>query len=162
MFSLMTLLDLAEGKPGMLVPVFSSRTTNVPYVQQMDEFLLVREVVPFFEYENYECLPSQYSQSETPTIAIGDKGLIAFRSTNDQIVIGDFEEILKYISENGELIQRDPVLRLQLQRIESAELNPSYALWREVAPKIFSNDVQAKFWIDSELQLYQMACTRFG
>jgi len=53
MFKLILSLDIADGRPGMLVPLFSSSTTNMPYVQQMDEFLLVKEMVPFLDYENY-------------------------------------------------------------------------------------------------------------
>ena len=49
MFNLMLFLDIARGKPGMLVPVFSSDKTNMPYVQQMDEFLIVKDIIPFLE-----------------------------------------------------------------------------------------------------------------
>jgi hypothetical protein len=151
MFKLMVLLDISEGRPGMLVPVLSSPNTNMPYVQQMDEFLIVKEIVPFLEYENYLTI----SHESTQTIAIGDKGLIAFRSSDEAIICGDFEEVLPYIAQNKELISKNPLLRLQLQRIESAELNQSYEVWRTVASQIFKDDDQAKFWVDSELQLFQ-------
>lgn len=152
MFKLMLFLDIAEGKPGMLVPVFSSQNTNMPYVQQMDEFLLIKEMVPFLEYENYRCIPNT---DDAPNVAVGDKGLIAFRSFDERVVCGDFEDALTYISEHANSIAKDPVLHLQLQRIKSAELNPSYALWRDVSSRIFIDESQSKFWLDSELLLYQ-------
>ena len=39
MFDLIYFLDVSEGRPGMLVPLLSAPNTNLPYVQQMDEFL---------------------------------------------------------------------------------------------------------------------------
>ena len=122
MFNLILFLDISDGRIGMLIPVLSSPATNLPYVQQMDEFLQVREVIPFLEYENYPTLPSQ----ERRAVAVGDKGLVAFRSFDETIVCGDVAEIIQYISRNREPISRHPLLHSQLNRVEAAELTPSY------------------------------------
>jgi hypothetical protein len=151
MFRLNIFIDLAEGQPGMLIPVFTSPNTNIPYVQQMDEFMLVKEIVPFLEYENYQC----FAYDNPRTIAVGDKGIIAFRSFDESIVCGDFEEVVDYIDQNQAPIAKNLVLQLQLQRVESTDLKKSYELWRLVATKIFDDEEQAKFWVDSELQLFQ-------
>jgi hypothetical protein len=151
MFELIFLLDIAEGCPGMLVPLFSSKKTNMPYVQQMDEYLIVKDVIPFLEYENYAIVPSDAPRS----VSLGDKGIIAFRSVDNAIICGDFEEVLTYIGAHLDLVSNDPVLRMQLHRVESAELKPSYENWRKVAAQVFDDVDQGKFWIDSELQLFQ-------
>jgi hypothetical protein len=151
MFNLIMFLDISDGQPGMLVPVLSSPNTNLPYVQQMDEFLEVTEIIPFIEYESYPTVPSE----EACTVAIGDSGLIAFRSFDGSIFCGSVREVLIYVAENRELIAKNPLLRSQLHRIEAAELNPSYDEWRAVAAKVFTGEEQRKFWLDSELQLYQ-------
>jgi hypothetical protein len=121
MFKLILSLDIADGRPGMLVPLFSSPTTNMPYVQQMDEFLLVKEMVPFLDYENYPIILHDTAH----TVSIGNKGIIAFRSSDNSIIAGDFEVILSYISQNSELIANNPLLRMQLHRIETAEVEKS-------------------------------------
>jgi hypothetical protein len=151
MFELMLLLDIADGCPGMLVPVFSSKKTNMPYVQQMDEFLIVKDVIPFLEYENYAIVPAEAPRS----VSLGDKGIIAFRSADDAIICGDFQEVLAYIGGHLDVVSKDPVLRMQLHRVESAELKSSYENWRKVAAQVFEDADQSKFWIDSELQLFQ-------
>jgi len=151
MFNLIFFIDISEGRPGMLIPLFSSPNTNLPYVQQMDEFFQVRELVPFLEYENYKTAPSEKARS----IAINDQGLVAFRSTDNAIVCGDVTEILQYIADNQALVSQDQILRSQLHRIEAAELKPSYEAWRAVAGLTFDDEDQRKFWIDSELQLFQ-------
>lgn len=151
MFSLNSFIDVSEGKPGMLVPLLSLSNTNLPYVQQMDEFFQIREIVPFLEYENYPLAGAEIAR----TVAIGDNGLIAFRSFDNNIICGNVSEILEYIAGNKELIEKDDILHSQLQRIEAAELNPSYEVWRKVAARVFPDGEQRKFWIDSELSIFQ-------
>ncbi len=41
------------------------------------------------------------------------------------------------------------------REFELADFNASYELWRQVAAKLFSDESQARFWVDSELQLFQ-------
>jgi hypothetical protein len=91
MFTLNGFVDVSNGRPGMLVPLLSSADTNLPYVQEMDEFFLLKEIIPFLEYENYPIVPESHGRS----IAIGDRGLIAFRSVDGSIFCGNAEETLK-------------------------------------------------------------------
>jgi hypothetical protein len=88
-FKLSMLLDISDGKPGMLVPVFSSPSTNMPYVQQMDEFLMIKDMLPYLDYEHYRIA----QPTSEPVATVGDKGIIAFRTPDDTLVSGDFEEI---------------------------------------------------------------------
>ena len=145
-------LDVSDGKPGMLVPVFSSQNTNMPYVQQMDEFLQVREVLPFLEYEHYPTIPFY---DEDKLIAMGDAGLVAFRSPSSEIVCGKVQEIFEYLAINAELVAENAFLHAQLLRIVSAEFKPSYESWRRVSTSCFENEDQRRFWVDSEHQLFQ-------
>jgi hypothetical protein len=154
MFDLISYIDVSDGKAGMLIPLFGATNTNLPYVQQMDEFFQVREIVPFLEYEYYPLITSEEKRS----IAIGDSGLIAFRSFDGAVICGTPAEILEYIAKNRNAIAQDDFLQLQLHRIEGAELNPSYEVWRRVALKSFpesDQEAQRKFWVDAELSLFQ-------
>lgn len=135
----------------MLVPVFNTATTNLPYVQQMDEFFQVKEVIPYLEYESYELLPADIQK----TIVIGDRGIIAFRAPDNGIVCGDITEILSYIANNRDAIEIHKVLRSQLHRIEAADLNTSYEGWRSIAAEIFHDERQKKLWLESELSIFQ-------
>jgi hypothetical protein len=147
----MLFIDISEGHPGMLIPLLSSPNTNLPYVQQMDEFLQLREIVPFLQYENYLTMPSEVQRSVT----IEDKGLIAFRSYDDSVICGDVSEVMNYIEANHEGISKLPILQCQLNRIVGAELTPSYDVWKSVAAQIFESEAQRTLWVDSELQLFQ-------
>jgi hypothetical protein len=135
----------------MLVPLVSSPTTNLPYVQQMDEFFMVKEFVPFLEFENYPVVPGNNAR----VIAIRDQGLVAFRTPDDSIFCGNLEETLAFLKDNRELVSRSATLRIQLNRVESVELRPSYDAWRTVADAVFEDEDQKKLWIDSELLIFQ-------
>jgi hypothetical protein len=151
MFTLNCFVDLSNGRPGMLVPVLSSPDTNLPYVQQMDEYLVVKEVIPFLEYENYPIIQS----TQELVVTVGDGGLVAFRSADDSIFCGNPEEVLKYIDENRALVATNVLLRIQLNRIESVGLEKSYDDWRDLAKAKFDNEKQRSLWLNSEHRLHQ-------
>jgi hypothetical protein len=151
MFNLNGFIDVSNGRPGMLVPLLSSPDTNLPYVQEMDEFLLVREIIPFLEYENYPTVP----ESQERSVRVGDRGLIAFRSVDGSIFCGNTEEALKYVAENRALIEANLSLRVQLNRIEAVGLEKSYDAWRDLAKSKFNSERQRALWLDSEHRLYK-------
>src|SRR5258708_4185030 len=151
MFYLNGFIDVSNGRPGMLVPLLSSPDTNLPYVQEMDEFLLVKEIIPFLEYENYPTIP----ESQERSVGVGDRGLIAFRSVDGSIFCGNTEEALKYVVENRALIETNLSLRVQLNRIEAVGLEKSYDAWRDLAKSKFDSERQRALWLDSEHRLYK-------
>jgi hypothetical protein len=151
MFSLNGFIDVSEGRPGMLVPLLSSPDTNLPYVQEMDEFLLVKEIIPYLEYENYPVVPA----SDERSIGIGDRGLIAFRSVDGSVFCGNSEEVLMYVSENRTTIQANLALCVQLNRIEAVGLEKSYDAWRDLAKSKFADEKQQTLWIESEHRLFR-------
>ncbi len=150
MFALNAFIDISNGRPGMLVPLLSAPNTNLPYVQQMDEFLIVKEIIPYLEYENYPIVAG----NEARSVEIGDRGLIAFRSVDYTIFCGNTEETLKYVGENKDLIQTSLLLRTQLNRIEAVGLEKSYDVWRDLAKSTFHSERQRALWLDSEYRLY--------
>jgi hypothetical protein len=150
MFKLNGFVDISNGRPGMLVPLLSSPDTNLPYVQEMDEFYLVKEIVPFLECENYPIVP----EAQQLSVAIGDRGLIAFRSVDGSIFCDNTEEALKYIAESRELIEKSLSLRVQLNRITAVGLEKSYDTWRELAKAKFEDERQRALWLDSEHRLH--------
>lgn len=150
MFALQGFVDISNGRPGMLVPLLSSPNTNLPYVQQMDEFLIVKEIIPFLEYENYQVV----SGHETCSVAIGDRGLIAFRQDDETIFCGNTEELLKYLSKNSDSLTMSMALRTQLDRIDTVGLEKSYDRWRDLAKSVFNTERQRTLWIESEHRLF--------
>src|ERR1700730_13726528 len=133
MYKLMQFVDISDGHPGMLIPIFSSNSTNLPYVQQMDEYFQIREMLPFLDYENYSLVLAERGR----TVGVGDRGLVAFRSTDHSIVYGNTTEIIEYIGLHRELIQRSAHLDSQLRRIEGEKLSSMYEPWRLFAKESF-------------------------
>jgi hypothetical protein len=151
MYKLIQFIDLSDGYPGMLIPIFSSNSTNLPYVQQMDEYFQVKEMLPFLEYENYNLVIAD----EARTVDIDDKGLVAFRSTDNSVICGSTTEIIRYIEKSKELIQKSAHLYSQLQRIEGDKLTSMYESWRIVSKESFEHQDQRAFWLNSEVSLFQ-------
>ena len=139
MFNLMLLLDIAEGRPGMLVPVFSSDKTNMPYVQQMDEYLLVKDIIPFLEYENYTTLPAERALS----VSLGEKGVIAFRSADDAIICGDFQDVLAYVRDHVDLLTKDPLLKMQRNRINPLSCSRLMRIGEKFAARSLATQIRA-------------------
>lgn len=146
-----SIIDLQNGKPGMLIPVFITEKSNLPYVQEMDEFMRVFDMVPFFDYDRYSVIPS----SKDFTVQTGDGGLIAFRSYDGEIIQGDIPIIFKYIEENRIFIKNCPTLDIQIQRIEAANLSSSYLAWEAVALSAFKNPEVRKFWLSAEYHTFK-------
>jgi len=151
MFKLTSFLDISGGQPGMLIPLISSPNTNLPYVQQMDEYLVVKALVPFLEYENYSIVQTTTQQN----VVVGDQGLVAFRLPDGTIFSGNVAEVLEYIEAHEELIARSVCLRTQLNRVRSAEYHVSYDGWRDVANSVFDDPEQRKLWLDAEMSHFQ-------
>jgi hypothetical protein len=147
----MQFVDISDGHPGMLIPIFSSNSTNLPYVQQMDEYYQIREMLPFLDYENYNLVLAERGR----TVSVGDRGLVGFRSTDHSIVYGNTAEIIEYIDAHRQLIQRSAHLDSQLRRIEGEKLSSMYEPWRLVAKESFERPDQQAFWLNSEVALFQ-------
>jgi hypothetical protein len=117
----------------------------------MDEFFGVNDLVPFLEYENYPLITA----TEHKPIAVDARGLIAFRTPESSIFCGDVSETIQYIDDHTDSIADYPHLKSQLQRIEASSLTPSYQTWREVADASFSREEQRRYWVNSEVALFQ-------
>jgi hypothetical protein len=145
------LVDASDGEPGMLIPVLSSSSTNLPYVQQMDEYFQVTEMLPFLEYENY---PLVAYNASTGT-EIGDRGLVAFRGIDGSIFCGSTAEVVQQFERSKDEVRTSPHLYSQLLRIEGVELGSIYDAWRTVANATFEGEEQRRFWLESELTHFQ-------
>ena len=150
MFNLNCYIDLNQGRPGMLIPLISSDSTNMPYVQQMDEFFIIKNLMPFLEYDCYPLVSPGISRD----ITLGDQGLIAFRNPDGSIFCGNAKEALAFLSTNSELVSQDALLRMQLNRIESLELPTSRDGWRDAADWVFESQEQKRLWIDAETHVF--------
>ena len=85
----------------------------------------------------------------------GEKGVIAFRSADDAIICGDFQDVLAYVRDHVDLLTKDPLLKMQLNRIESAELQPSTRIGEKFAARSLATQIRANSGSILELQLFQ-------
>jgi hypothetical protein len=151
MYELIQFIDISDGYPGMLIPIFSSNSTNLPYVQQMDEYFQIKEMLPFLDYENYRLVMAERGRA----VGVADRGLVAFRSADHSIVCGNPAEIIEYIEAHRELIRRSAHLDSQLRRIEGEKLSSMHEPWSRVAKESFERGDQQAFWLNSEVALFQ-------
>ncbi len=150
-YTVKTHIDLGNGAPSLLIPVFTSLRTNIPYVQQMDEFMVVVEMIPFFDYENYPCI-SETGQINTE---VGDSGIVAFRDGHGTLRAGPVTDVFSYLESNIDELRQWPLLFMQLQRIRGAELPEMYDAWRLAARAMFDRESEATAWVASEHMLFQ-------
>jgi hypothetical protein len=151
MYNLMQYVDISDGNPGMLIPLFSSSSTNLPYVQEMDEYFQVKAMLPFLDYENYNLVTAERAL----TVGVNDRGLVAFRSADQSIFCGNVADVIRYFEASRELIRKSPHLYSQLGRIEGDQFTSMYENWGLVARESFESKVQQAFWLDSEVSLFQ-------
>lgn len=151
-FEVRTAIDVSDGRPGMMIPILTqSSNNNLPFVQQMDEYFYVTGFIPFPDYENYPTVPIVKNLS----VDISEQGVIIFRRSDGHIFCGTISDALSYIDEHRSIIDTSSLLKVQLNRIEGAELAPSYEAWKVAAQSTFVSDDQRRRWVESEHTLFQ-------
>jgi hypothetical protein len=149
-FKLSMLIDLVPGSKGLMIPVFKIEGSNLPFVQEMNEAFEVVEMQPYLAADFYEIALTSAQLSTD----VGEKGIIAFRSFDDEIFSGDISQVLTYRDINRAHIADVPMLDLQIGRICGDPINSMYDKWRSVSD-IHFEDKDAIFWRDNEISLYQ-------
>lgn len=144
-------LDLARGRPALLVPVFSKPGTNTPYVQSLDEFYQIEEFFPYFKYDEFNVI----NETRIFEADVGQGGLIAFRTPTEDIVCGGTDAVLFYLENRAFELDKAHLLKLQLLRVANAPLAQQYEVWRLAADSYFSRKDQQARWVDAELLTHQ-------
>ncbi len=105
---------------------------------------------PYLPADNYNyTLPQNNVNTD-----IGEKGIISFRSFDDQIISGDISVILNYRDLNSANISANALLDLQLSRICGDPLAIMYGKW-STAGLNYLGGKHAASWTRGELSLYQ-------
>ncbi|WP_338720263.1 hypothetical protein [Devosia sp. XK-2] len=139
----------------MMIPVFTTAGTNLPYVQEMDEYYISTSFVPFLDYENYLTCPCVGEVVAFP----GDLGLVAFRRPNGDIFSGTIDTVVEYWEANEEEVRSDALFLVQFNRLIGANLQQSYDPWRLASTLLFTNPSQQALWVSSEMSLFQKQAT---
>ncbi|PDT00921.1 hypothetical protein CO666_27685 [Rhizobium chutanense] len=149
-FKIDILIDLCPGAAGLLIPVFKIEGSNLPFVQEMDESFEVYDMQPYIAVENYEyCLPPQVAATD-----IGEKGIIAFRSFDDAIFVGDVSDVLAFRDSNRLELPEVPMLDLQLARICAEPVSLMHSKWKAVGSRHLGES-RTQSWSDGEFSLFQ-------
>jgi hypothetical protein len=144
-------MDLSGGAPSLLVPIFSYSRSNVPYVQSMDEFLLIRSFSPFYDAEEFELI----SMSSELSVDVDQPGIIAFRENCGRIFAGNIESVFSYYEEHLNHDGGSPLLRMQIGRLVEESRAKQYDLIKAVGVSFFRSEKQKEFWVDSGLMILQ-------
>ena len=105
---------------------------------------------PYFSADNYEyCLSDVRISTD-----VGEKGVIAFRSFDESVYVGDISSVMKYRDANRVEFSNYPLLDLQLARICGEAVSALYEKWRSAA-KLYFNGKEINSWCDGELALFQ-------
>jgi hypothetical protein len=151
MFKVSACIDTSEGQPGLVIPVFRIEKTNIPFVQEMDEFFNIICFVPYYEADEYSLVPL-----ESPIICNeNEPGVIAFIQPDSTVFAGRMKDIFSYLQVNDKELLVSPLLRAQLMRITSADLAAQYDAWKLVAQSCFESERQQEAWVRAELELSQ-------
>lgn len=149
-FKLDILLDISPGCKGMLIPVFKLTGSNLPFAQEMNDSFEVDDMQPYLSAENYEyTLPP-----DTISTDIGEKGVVAFRSFDENIVVGHINDVMLYRDANRDRFADCPLLDLQLARICAEPLGTIYQKW-ENAGKAYFEPLHSQSWVRGEYSLFQ-------
>ncbi|MCF3639873.1 hypothetical protein LXM94_07815 [Rhizobium sp. TRM95111] len=149
-FKVDILLDLVPESKGLLIPVFKIEGSNMPFAQEMNDGFEVYDMQPYLDSDNYEyIIPPTLCSTD-----VGEKGIFAFRSFDDEIVLGDISHVMEYRELYRANFSEFPLLDLQLARICGEPLSTLYSKWNSTATMYFGAE-KSKSWIAREFELFQ-------
>ena len=151
MYRLSGYLDLAPGRPTLLIPVFTLQGMNTPYVQSMDEFYQIEDFFPYYHCEEFDLV----SEDRFLEADVGQGGVIAFRFPDGRIFHGGIDELYEVADVRTNLFAEAPFLKMQLDRISVCPLAEQYKNWELVANTFFETVEQRTLWVQGELLLFQ-------
>ena len=152
MYKLHGYLDLAPGRPALLIPVFTKKGINTPFVQSMDEFFQIEDFSPYYYCDEFDYV----NELRVLEADIGQGGVLAFRFPGGEIFFGGIDQLFEAVeSQPDHFLAGAPLLKMQLERITVADLPEQYGNWQLVANTFFETQGQRDLWLDGELQLYQ-------
>ncbi len=146
MFFLAGFIDLNDGRAGLLIPLLSSPGNNLPYVQELDEFMKIVAVLPFLDAEMYPTI----TFNGRHTITVGEQGVVAFRNPSSEIVVGTIGSAFEYVKGIRGAEVPDAMFNLEMLRLVGSELQELDPIIERVAAQLFSDQERRAAWIISE------------
>jgi hypothetical protein len=144
-------LDLAPDRPTLLVPIFTRKGMNTPYVQSMDEFYQIEDFFPYYHCEEFDVV----GESRSLEADVGQGGVLAMRFPTGRIFFGGVDELYDLNEFRSNLFADAPLLKMQLDRIVVCTLAQQYENWELVAKTYFETEEQRNLWIQGEMALFQ-------
>jgi hypothetical protein len=145
-YRLVNFVDLNDGRPGMLIPIFVYETQNLPFVQECDEYTNVVAMVPFIDMESYPVVATEASIE----VSISEQGVIAFRNADGQIFIGRMAELFEMYRDRTDPAFGDPFLNLSILRLVAADKSEHSKALQAAAESVFRQTKHQDAWIHSE------------
>lgn len=150
-YKLDALAGFSDATPSLLVPIFRIGNQNVPYVQIMDRYYKIISLVPYYYFES----ATFFHSTNDISVETGSKGIIGILIDARTTFCGDIDQVRSWISDNEEIINRSPLLRVQLLRMSNASVGEKYNAVVESASGIFVKEASRDLWPQSELVLLQ-------
>lgn len=151
MYKLTSAIDLSSGRPALMVPVFTTDRTNVPYGQITDEYLYVENFLPIYKLGEYESI---FVDTDFST-RVGERSIIVFREPCGDIFCGNISDLHQYVDNFSEQLKSFPLLDLQLHRLIAAESNIVIDLITRASQAYFTDQDQRVCWLKSSIALTQ-------
>lgn len=149
-FRIETILDVSDGSPGLLIPVFKMDGSNLPYAQEMNDAHEIHDMQPFLDAD---CYPYQLAPRTIET-DIGELGVIAFRSFDLSVFVGSISDVFSFRDTNQQELEEHPFLDMQLSRLCGVPLAVLMDKWRSAGQNIFGKAL-GDAWARSELLIHQ-------
>ena len=151
MYRLANGLDLAGGRPSLLIPIFVQTNTNVAFVQETDKSHCLVKFLPYYYSDEY----SVCRIDRDLFVEVGEPAVVLFRCPSRDLFFGRVGDIPEYLSDHKEELLDFPLLRMQLLRFTGEKFAVQYEAWREVKKRYFSSPARGDAWLDAEVSLYQ-------
>lgn len=143
-------IDICEGRPGVLIPLFKLDSSNLPYAQEMNDGFEIVDMQPYLGADNY---PYQIVPLAVST-DIGERGIVCFRTFDMSIFCGHLGDVIEHYNSNRGDIGDYLMLDLQLARICGEPLGVLIDKSRKL-DDIITPSSSRRRWSDGELILYQ-------
>jgi hypothetical protein len=149
-FKLDAAISLIPVQSGLLIPIFSRRDRNHPFVHTVNRSNAISFFSPYFDIEQYNV----YNFDTEIEKHVGDPSVVVFRFDDDIIYFDDLKLLSNWIQQNEHKLKQYPLLRCGLHRMTTTSMGNMY-LALECAAKAFLEEKNRKQWINSEIMLMQ-------
>ena len=147
MYKMSECIDLSNGRPGLIIPLFRMERTNVPFVQEMDNYLKIVSFVPYYGADEYSII----SVAEPIMADIDELGIVAFIKPDGNVFAGRFPAVYKYTIDSKENLVNFPLLNAQLLRLIGADTAVQYDAFRLASDTYFSSKEQREAWVRAQM-----------